>query len=326
MRILVTGGAGYVGSVLVPRLVACGHHVVVLDTFWYGRTLQAHDSLTQLQGDIRDRLDVQIAVADCDAVIHLACVSNDPSFDLDPKLGESINGPDTMRQLVYLAQGSGVKQFIYASSSSVYGIQDGDCDESAPLNPLTDYSRFKVEGEQVLAQASREMDYTIVRPATVCGYSPRQRLDVIVNIFTNQAWNTGRVMVNGGTQLRPNIHIADMCSVYELLLISDRELINRQTFNAGHGNATVLDIAKTVQRVVSAEKGEAISLGITTNNDKRSYHVSSEKLARVLGFRAEKSISDAARDLCRAFKGGKLPESMTDPRYFNIKIMQGQNG
>lgn len=327
-HVLVTGGAGYVGAVLVPRLLAAGHTVTVLDLYMYGHDVLAevadNPRLIQIVGDLRHGPVVEKALAGCDSVIHLACISNDPSFELNPDLGKSINF-DCFRPLVRAAKKAGVKRFIYASSSSVYGIKDGEVVEDLPLEPLTDYSKFKMMCEQVLEE-EREPGFTTltIRPATVCGYSPRQRLDVIVNILTNHAVNTGKIKVFGGGQLRPNIHIDDMTALYELVLTLPDEQIDGKIYNAGYDNDSVMSLAQTVKRVVEQSNrfGGEIALEVVPTNDNRSYHVSSEKIRRELGFKAKKTIEDAVKDLLTAFEAGKLPNSMDDDRYFNIKKMQ----
>lgn len=323
-HVLVPGGAGYVGAVLVPKLLDAGHTVTVLDLYMYGedvlKPVETHPQLIQIKGDLRHPAVVEKALAGCDAVVHLACISNDPSFELNPALGRSINY-DCFRPFVQAAKKAGVKRFVYASSSSVYGIKEGvDVTEELPLEPLTDYSKYKALCEKVLTE-EREPGFTtlILRPATVCGYSPRQRLDVIVNILCNHAVNTGKVKVFGGKQLRPNIHIEDMTDLYcETLQFAD-EQIDGKIYNAGFENHSVLELAEMVKRVVGHN---TVELEMVPTNDNRSYHVSSEKIARELGWRTKRTIEDAVVDMVRAFRDGKLPDSMTDSRYFNIKTMQ----
>lgn len=322
-RVLVTGGAGYVGAALVPRLLAAGHAVTVLDLYMYGDDVLAGSrgkpGLREVRGDLRDPAAVADALTGCDAVIHLACISNDPSFELNPDLGRSINF-DCFRPLVRASKAAGVKRFIYASSSSVYGVKEGvEVTEDLPLEPLTDYSRFKAMCEAVLEEEREPGFVTLtIRPATVCGWSPRQRLDVIVNILTNHAINTGKVKVMGGAQLRPNIHIDDMCDVYLLALQLDDERIDGGVYNAGEKNHSVSALAEIVRGVV----GPHVEAEVLPTNDPRSYHVSSEKIARELGFRPRRTIEDAVRDLAAAFADGRLPGAMDDPRYYNIRTMQ----
>lgn len=322
-NVMVTGGAGYVGSALVPKLLDAGHTVTVLDLYLYGEDVldgvRGNPKLREVKGDLRDPAVVADALKGCDAVIHLACISNDPSFELDPDLGRSIN-LDAFRPLVKASKAAGVKRFIYASSSSVYGIKEGvEVTEDLPLEPLTDYSRFKAQCEEILEEEREPGFVTLtIRPATVCGYAPRQRLDVIVNILTNNAVNTGKVKVFGGDQLRPNIHIDDICDVYLLALQKADEEIDGRIYNAGEKNHSVRDLATIVRSVV----GPHVEMETVLTDDPRSYHVSSEKILKELGFAPKRTIEDAVRDLVEAFKGGKLPNSMEDPRYVNIKLMQ----
>jgi nucleoside-diphosphate-sugar epimerase len=322
-NVLVTGGAGYVGSVLVPKLLEVGHSVTVLDLYLYGpdtlASVRGNPRLREVKGDLRDPLVVADAMNGCNAVIHLACISNDPSFELNPDLGKSINY-DAFRPLVRIAKNAGVKRFIYASSSSVYGVKDDDeVTEEASLEPLTDYSKYKAMCETVLAEErSPGMVTCVVRPSTVCGYSPRQRLDVVVNILTNHAVHNRKIGVLGGTQKRPNIHIDDMVDLYLFLLQTPDQAIDGKTYNVGCTNHTVMELAEIVQRVV----GKDIPIETRPTNDMRSYHVSSKLIEKELGFRTKRTIEDAVRDLVTAFSGGRLPDAMNDPRYYNIKRMQ----
>lgn len=328
-HVLVTGGAGYVGSALVPRLLELGHTVTVLDLYMFGHHVldhvARHPRLIQINGDLRNSATVVKALTNCDSVIHLACISNDPSFELDPTLGKSINF-DAFRPLVRAAKKAGVNRFIYASSSSVYGIKENqEVTEDLPLEPLTDYSKYKAMCEEVLAEEREPGFVTMtVRPATVCGYAPRQRLDVIVNILTNHAVTNRRIKVFGGSQLRPNIHIDDMVRFYEMALELPDERIDGKIFNAGYDNAPVLELAETVRRIVQQdnELGGDIDMEIVPTDDNRSYHVSSRKAAEELGFTSMKTIEDAVRDLVSAFKDGRLSNTMDDIHYYNIRTMQ----
>lgn len=321
--VLVTGGAGYVGSLLVPMLLEAGHKVTVLDLYMYGDDVldgcKGNPNLREIKGDLRDPQTVAKALQGCDAVIHLACISNDPSYDLDPHLGRSINY-DAFLPLVQAAKKAGVKRFIYASSSSVYGVKDDlEVTEDLPLEPLTDYSKFKALCEQeLMAERAPGFACCVIRPATVCGYAPRQRLDVVVNIFTNLAVNTGKIRVFGGSQKRPNIHIGDMCGLYLHLLAQPDERIDGKIWNAGYENHSLLQLADIVKKVV----GDDLAVNIEPTNDPRSYHVSSEKMRRELGFEPKYTIEDAVRGLAEALKAGKLQDPLNNPLYFNIKMMQ----
>lgn len=318
--IFVTGGAGYVGSVLVPKLLAVGHQVTVLDLMIYGEdTLEDHPNLIKQKGDIRNTDLLKKMIPGHDTVIHLACISNDPSFELNPALGKSIN-LDAFSPLVEISKNAFVKRFIYASSSSVYGVkEEKDVHEEMTLEPLTDYSKFKAECETLLSSFHDDDFITVtLRPATVCGYSPRQRLDVVVNILTNLAYHKGEISVFGGSQLRPNIHIQDMADAYMVILDAPDEKVSQKVFNVGCENHSVLELAKTVQQVVSGN----VKLVISPTDDLRSYHVSSEKILKELGFATRHSIKQASIDLVQSFEKGFLPNSLEDERYFNIKRMQ----
>ncbi|NES83117.1 MAG: NAD-dependent epimerase/dehydratase family protein [Moorea sp. SIO2B7] len=322
-QVLVTGGAGYVGSVLVPKLLEAGYQVKVIDLYIYGDNVldavKDNPGLEQIKGDIRDRALLEKIMPGCDAVIHLACISNDPSFELNPDLGKSINY-DAFLDLVDVAKDKEVKRFIYASSSSVYGIKETEnVTEDLPLEPLTDYSKYKAMCEDVLL-SKRESGFVtlILRPATVCGYSPRLRLDLTVNILTNHAVNNGKITVFGGEQKRPNIHIEDMTDLYVKCLQLPDEAIDGKIFNAGYENHKVSEIAQMVRNVV----GDSVEIVTTPTNDHRSYHVSSEKIKQELGFVPQHTIEEAAEDLVRAFQANLIPNPMDDIRYYNIKTMQ----
>jgi nucleoside-diphosphate-sugar epimerase len=322
-RVMVTGGAGYVGSRLVPKLLDAGYGVSVLDLYLYGDDIfERHrddPNLRQVKGDLRNTADVARALDGCDAVIHLACISNDPSFDLDPSLGRSINY-DCFRPLVRASKAAGVRRFVYASSSSVYGIKnEPEVTEDLPLEPLTDYSKYKALCEKVLIE-EQEPDFVTVtvRPATVCGFAPRLRLDLTVNILTNLAVNTHRITVFGGNQLRPNLHVEDMTDLYLRLLDAPDQLVDRRIWNVGRDNLKVREIADMVQHKV----GDDVEIIVTPTDDHRSYHVSSDKIYRDLGFRPQYSVDDAIAGLKEAFDAGLVPNAMTDDRYYNIKRMQ----
>jgi nucleoside-diphosphate-sugar epimerase len=322
-RVLVTGGAGYVGSRLVPKLLAAGYPVSVLDLYMFGTDVlsasRQDPRLREIKGDLRDAEIVAASLADCSYVIHLACISNDPSFELDPALGRSINY-DAFRPLVQAAKNAGVSRFIYASSSSVYGIKDTlDVTEELPLEPLTDYSKFKMLCEHVLAEERAPgFETLILRPATVCGYSPRLRLDLTVNILTNHAVNNGRIRVFGGTQKRPNIHIEDITDLYIQTLDAPANQIDGKIYNAGYENHQVIEIAEMVRNAV----GSSVDIAVEDTDDLRSYHISSQRIADELGFVPRATIPDAVDSLLNAFNNGRIPAAMDDPRYYNIQTMQ----
>jgi nucleoside-diphosphate-sugar epimerase len=322
---LITGGAGYVGHVLTPRLLASGYNVTVYDILYFGCRLPNDPNLRVIQGDIRDTAKFARAVEGQDAVLHLACISNDASFELDENLSKTINY-DCFEPLVIAAKNAGVKRFVYCSSSSVYGVSDSpDVTEEHPLVPLTLYNKFKGMCEPILWKHKAD-DFTAVaiRPATVCGYSPRTRLDLSVNILTNHAVNKGKITVFGGTQMRPNLHIEDMVDAYELMLQAPHEKVHGEVFNIGFQNHSIADIATMVKKVVEElmpEKGQ-IAIETTPSNDNRSYHVNSDKVRRVLGFTPKRSIEDAVRDLVRAFRNSLLERSFEDDWYYNVRTMK----
>jgi nucleoside-diphosphate-sugar epimerase len=326
-NVLVTGGAGYVGSLLAPQLLRLGYKVTVYDIMYFGDHFlpKNNPNLKIISGDIRDTARLADAFKGIDAVISLACISNDASFELDEKLSTSIN-LDAFEPMVVAAKKAGVKRFIYASSSSVYGVSESpDVTENHPLVPLTLYNKYKGMCEPLLFKhQSRDFVCVTIRPATLCGYAPRQRLDLSVNILTNHAINNKKITVFGGSQKRPNLHMQDMVDLYELLLTVPDEKISGEIFNAGFQNMSIMDIAQAVKRVVQEqfpEKGE-IPIVTTPTDDIRSYHVNSDKIQRVLGFRPKRSVEDAVRDLCAAFKSGKLPDSLNDTFYFNVRRLK----
>jgi len=326
-NILITGGAGYVGNVLVPRLLADGYNVKVYDILFFGKeTLPlANPNLEVIEADIRDTAKFAAACEGMDVVLHLACISNDPSFELDSSLSKTINY-DCFEPLVVAAKNAKVKRFVYCSSSSVYGVSDRpQVTEDTPLLPLTDYNKYKGLCEPLLwKHMSDDFTCVTIRPATIFGYSPRMRLDLSINILTNHAVNKDVITVFGGAQERPNLHIEDMAAAYELMIKAPHEKIHGETFNIGYQNYSILELAQMVKKVVEQEypeKGD-IKMVITESNDMRSYRVNSDKIKRILGFEAQRSIEDGVRDLCNAFKAGKLPDSFSNSNYFNVKQIQ----
>ncbi len=325
-KVLVTGGAGYVGCVLVPKLLDAGYEVVVYDLMLFGAEgLPLHPQLQVVKGDIRDISTFKSALKDVYGVIHLASISNDPSFELDPELSKSINY-DCFEPLVVACKENGVRRFIYASTSSVYGVSDApEVTEAHPLVPLTDYNKYKGLSEPfLLRHQSPDFTTVIIRPATVCGYSPRMRLDLSVNILTNLAVNKGQITVFGGSQKRPNIHVEDIAELYAQLLEFPSDLIAGETFNAAYQNHTISELADMVKKIVEQEMPEKapIEITTTTSNDLRSYHVSSRKIKEKLGYEPRRSVEDAIRGMCQAFKSGKLPNSLTDDSYINVKVVK----
>jgi nucleoside-diphosphate-sugar epimerase len=327
-KVLVIGGGGYCGSLLVPQLLQEGWEVTVFDILvWYGsdHLPKENPKLKVIQGDVRDITKVAQVCAGHEYVLHLACISNDASFELDEQLSTSVN-LDSFEPLVVAAKKAGVKRFVFASSSSVYGVSDSpDVTEDHPLVPLTLYNKYKGMCEPLLLKHTDENFVGVIfRPATVCGYAPRQRLDLSVNILTNHAVNKGKITVFGGSQLRPNLHVQDYADLCKLLLIAPTEKIANQIFNCGFQNLSINDIAQVVKRVVEEEFPENgnIPIETTTSDDLRSYHINSSKIKRALGFEPKYSVEDAVRGLCKAFREGKLPKSFDDDRYFNVRTMK----
>jgi nucleoside-diphosphate-sugar epimerase len=323
-NILITGGAGYVGTVLVQKLIEKDYNVKVLDLFIYGEGLRTrakyNPNLDCIKGDIRDQELLKKEIPGSDAIIHLACISNDPSFELNPELGKSINY-DSFLPLVKISKDSGVKRFIYASSASVYGVKkEENVTEELPLEPLTDYSKYKALCEEMLLN-EQEPGFTplIIRPATVCGYSPRLRLDLTVNILTNHAINKGKITVFGGEQKRPNLHIKDLTNLYESCLQYPDVRINSKIYNVGFENYKVIEIAKMVQKIIGESE---VRIETTKSDDNRSYHISSNKIVRELGFEPEFTVEDAIKDLKEAFEARKITDPLNNTQYYNIKTMQ----
>ncbi|HTI85260.1 MAG TPA: SDR family oxidoreductase [Alphaproteobacteria bacterium] len=324
-KVLVTGGAGYVGHVLTPRLLDEGYEVTVYDKLFFGCRLPNNRNLRVIEGDIRDTPKLAEALKGQDAVLHLACISNDASFELDENLSKTINY-DCFEPMVIAAKAAGVQRFVYCSSSSVYGVSDSpQVTEEHPLVPLTLYNKFKGLCEPLLWKHKAD-DFTTVaiRPATVCGYSPRTRLDLSVNILTNHAVNKNAITVFGGAQMRPNLHIEDMVDAYVLMLKAPHEKIHGEVFNIGFENHSIAGIAKMVQKVVLEEMPEKGKVDIITtpSNDNRSYHVNSDKIHRVLGYTTRHTIEDAVRDLVRAFRNHLLDNSFDDDWYYNVRTMK----
>ena len=325
-HVLVTGGAGYAGSLLCPQLLANGYKVTAYDICYFGTDfLPLNDpNFILIKGDIRDISKFEATLDTVDIIVHLACISNDASFELDENLSTSVN-MDAFEPMVAAAKKAGVKRFVYASSSSVYGVSEQpNVTEDHPLVPVTLYNKYKGLCEPILARYTND-DFVgvIFRSATLCGYAPRQRLDLSVNILTNHAVSNDKITVFGGDQMRPNLHVKDYCDAVELLMTAPAEKVQNEIFNVGFQNMSIADLAVLVKKVVEAEfsEKEEISIVTTASDDNRSYHINSDKITRVLGFKPKYNIADAIRDLCKAFKEDKLPNSMADIKYYNVKTL-----
>ena len=306
-RILCTGGLGHVGSVLVPKLLEAGHHVRVLDACWFGDYLKRQERLHVTHGDIRDQ---SFPLSDSDVIIHLAAVANDPAGELDPKLTWEVNALATM-QLADRAVRLGVKQFIYASSGSVYGIStEPEVTEDLALVPLSEYNKTKMVAERCLLSYSDRMSVQILRPATVCGFSPRMRLDTMVNSFTMQALEREVIKFNGGDQYRPNIHIDDMTDLY-LWMLARPELTG--IYNAGFENLKIKDIARMVANKVGSR---IVSI---PSNDPRSYRINSDKLLAT-GFKPRKTVSNAIDELVGKYRSKELRD---EPEWYSLASIRG---
>ena len=329
-NIFITGGAGYCGSLLVPQLLESGYRVTVYDTLFFGDDFlpRNNTNLNIIKGDIRNSQKLKDSCQGHDAFISLACISNDASFELDENLSTSIN-LHAFEPMVKAAKDNGIKRFIYASSSSVYGVSDQkDVKEDHPLVPLTLYNKYKGMCEPILQKyCDNTFTGVIFRPATVCGYGPRLRLDLSVNILTNHALVNNKITVFGGDQLRPNLHIKDYCDVVDLLLCCEKEKIQKEIFNVGSQNMSISDIALLVRKIVQEEFPDRKKISIETSptDDIRSYHINSDKIYNSLGFKPQSSIEDAIRSLCIAYREGKLSNSMEKDIFYNIRTMKKLN-
>jgi len=326
-NLVVTGGAGYCGSLLVPQLLELGYNITVYDTLYFGDGHLPKDQphLKIIRGDIRDTHTLARVFEGQDAVLSLACISNDASFELDESLSTTIN-LDAFEPMVVAAKAAGVKRFIYASSSSVYGVSnEPNVTEDHPLVPLTLYNKYKGMCEPLLKKHTDDgFTGVIFRPATVCGYAPRLRLDLSVNILTNHAVTNGKIRVFGGSQLRPNLHVQDYADLCKILLEAPTAKVQNETFNCGYQNMSIMAIAELVKKVVEdliPEKG-TIEIATEPTDDIRSYHINSDKIQRVLGFAPQHSVEDAIRGLVTAFREGRIPNCMTDDTYYNVRTLK----
>ena len=312
MKILVTGGNGYKGSLLIPKLLNLGYEVTNFDSNWFGNYLPTHQNLTSIKGDIR-KID-ELNLEGFEKIIHLANVANDPAVELNPTMSWEINVL-AGQQLIEKAQKNNVKQFIYASSGSVYGVKKEDrVTEDLTLVPISTYNKTKMIAERVFMSYQNNMKVHSIRPATVCGVSPRMRLDVAVNLLTFQALKNKKITVLGGDQIRPNIHIDDICNVY-IHFLKNSQNINSGCFNAGFENVSILDIAKIIKSKIPCE------IEIKQSNDPRSYRQDSSKLIKT-GFNPKKTISDAIDEIINAFNKGIIKEK---DEFYTVRWMKLNN-
>ncbi len=307
MKILVTGACGYKGHILVPKLLSRGHEIIAVDTQWFGNFLSPHDNLTILKEDVLN-IDL-LPLENIECIIHLASIANDPCGDLDPKLTWEVSVLSTL-QLIDRAKRMGIKRFIYASSGSVYGFKNElQVTENLELKPISEYNKTKMSAERIVLSYSGDINVQIVRPATVCGLSPRMRLDVSVNLLTMQALTNKKITVFGGSQVRPNIHIDDITDVY-IHFLDHPEFSG--IYNAGFENISILDIAKLVQNYIPA------NIEVTESNDPRSYRINSDKLIAT-GYTPKKNVNKAIQEIISHFEKGLL---LNEDKFYNLKWMQ----
>jgi len=327
-KIFITGGAGYCGSRLVPLLLERNYKVTVYDIMFFGNNfLPKNQNLTIIKGDIRDTQKLEMACKNHDIFINLACISNDASFELDEKLSTSIN-LEAFEPMVRVAKLNKVSRFIYASSSSVYGVSKSkNVTEEHPLIPLTLYNKYKGMCEPILLKyTSNDFIGIIFRPATVCGYAPRLRLDLSVNILTNHGFNNKKIKVFGGEQLRPNLHIRDYCEAIMLLIEAKKELVENQIFNVGYENMSIANIALLVKKVLENRFSiENIDIETVDSDDKRSYHINSGKIKKILNFSPKYSVEYAINELATAFQKNIIQHSFENNIYYNVKTLKEIN-
>jgi len=326
-KIFITGGAGYCGSRLVPFLLKKNFKITVFDIMYFGKKfLPKHKNLKIIKGDIRDTRKLEKACKGHEIFINLSCISNDASFELDKNLSKTIN-LDAFEPMVKAAKRSGIRRFIYASSSSVYGLsKKKNVKEDHPLLPLTLYNKYKGMCEpKLLKHTDENFTGVIFRPATVCGYAPRLRLDLSVNILTSHAYFKNKILVFGGKQLRPNLHVQDYCNVLLKLISADKKLVQNEIFNVGYQNMSILNIAKKVKKIVEKKLNKKIPLEIVKSNDNRSYHINSDKIKNKIKFRPKYSIDYAVNELCNEFKKNKLKNVFNKNIYYNVKTVMKLN-
>lgn len=324
-KIFITGGSGYVGSRFIEYLKPLKNKIKIInyDLDLFGNVNKSLKYVKNVKGDIRDIKKIKKNLKEVDVVLHLACISNDPTFELNGKLSKAINY-DYFEDLVKTAKDSGVKKFIYASTCSVYGIsKKKHVRENHPQKPITFYNKYKALCEPILNKyLSNNFQGITIRPATVCGYSPKMRFDLTVNILTNYAYNKNFIKVFGGSQTRPNIHIDDMCRLYKDLIFKNTSKINGEVFNAGFENLSIYDIAKKVRSEIKKTTKRTVPIIIEKSSDIRSYRVNSDKIKKVLKFKPRYNVKMAIRDLIKKFKKGEIKRSFTNPNYFNIQKLK----
>lgn len=321
-NILVTGGAGYVGSVLVEKLLRLDYFVRIIDLFIYDEKSLDHlknsNNLEIVKGDIRDEVTINRVTKNIDTIIHLASISNDPTAELNENLTKSVNY-DAYVPLLKYSKLNGVQRFINASSSSVFGMRDEEniTEELEPM-PITTYSKYKALSEKLVNAASSDSFITVnIRPATICGYSPRQRFDLTVNVLTKDAVTKRLITVNGGEQMRPNVTMDDVTDLYIYMINADSKLINGETFNFGFENFKVIEIAEIIKQTLPFD----VKIEIKPVIDQRNYHISSEKIVKKLGVTPNYGIVDMVKTLNQKFTEGKF-ENPEDEKYYNIKKMK----
>jgi nucleoside-diphosphate-sugar epimerase len=309
MKVLVTGGCGYVGTVLTEALLArAGCHVTVLDVQWFGNYLRPHPRLTVLAADVRHIDNVDLSPYEI--IFHLANVANDPAVELNPYLSWEINVLATMR-LADRAARQGVGHLIFASSGSVYGVRsEPRVTEDLTLVPISEYNKTKMVAERVVLSYADQMKTTIIRPATTCGCSPRMRLDLTVNLLTMQALTKGAMTVFGGSQVRPSVHIDDLVDLY--LFAADRGLTG--IYNAGFENLTVLEIANRIAAAIP------VKITMLPPNDPRSYRLCSDRVLAT-GFTPKKDIATAIAEVADAYRSGRLKD---EPEWHNVAWMKAR--
>jgi len=314
-KILITGGGGYIGTNLVKHLVKKKYHVKVIDTFWFGKYLKKKNYLTIIKKDIRNIKYSDIGNVDC--IIHLASIANDPAGDLDPSLTWDVNVLATYR-IIDLAIKQRVKKFIFASSGSVYGIKkEKKVTEELNLEPVSEYNKSKMIAERILLSYKKNIDLIILRPATVCGYSPSMRLDVAVNALTFNALKNKKIKVFGGKQIRPNLHMSDMIEVYEFFInqnLKKNRTNDQIIYNVGFDNLSIINIAKTVKKTIKIKS----EIFVRPSNDPRSYRQNSDRLLK-LGFKKRKIINDAIKEIEEKFNNKKIKKNK---KYFRINTLK----